>query len=238
MKKQQGFAALEAMLIIVVLAAIGFTGWYVWHNSQQTAKQNQASVTKRTTVSQTTGLKLSSSPTFYDCMDAYSAHQSGVPPYSSSDPSHYNWDSKTKICTMNGKSYNLTTTFTDDNIRNTKGMHFTASEAAYLRVIGEKNFKLCSDPADIYGTIDMYGESGGKYLYYGVACDSGHREVAVLQDSDWKVVYSGQDIIACNTITKYDIPHSLFNADNAYGSTAQCFTGSEGTGKAVDLSSL
>lgn len=32
---QKGFAALETILIIIILAIIGFTGWYVWHSSEQ-----------------------------------------------------------------------------------------------------------------------------------------------------------------------------------------------------------
>jgi len=36
--KSQGFAVLEAALIIVVIGIIGFTGWYVWHARQDTNK--------------------------------------------------------------------------------------------------------------------------------------------------------------------------------------------------------
>ena len=32
---QKGFAAVEAILIAVVIALIGFVGWYVWHSNQQ-----------------------------------------------------------------------------------------------------------------------------------------------------------------------------------------------------------
>jgi hypothetical protein len=36
MKKQQGFAVLGALLIIVIIAAIVGTGWYVWNSKQET----------------------------------------------------------------------------------------------------------------------------------------------------------------------------------------------------------
>lgn len=42
---QQGFAVLEVILIIVILAILGFTGWYVMHSKQQT----DATLTKSTT---------------------------------------------------------------------------------------------------------------------------------------------------------------------------------------------
>jgi predicted negative regulator of RcsB-dependent stress response len=38
MKKQdqQGFAAIEAVLVVVVLGILGFTGWFVWNTKQNT----------------------------------------------------------------------------------------------------------------------------------------------------------------------------------------------------------
>lgn len=37
MKKQQsGFSVIEGLLILVILAILGFTGWYVYHSSNQT----------------------------------------------------------------------------------------------------------------------------------------------------------------------------------------------------------
>jgi hypothetical protein len=248
-EKQSGFAVLEPVLIIVVLAVIGFTGWYVSHNSQKTAKQAKV---ETLTQSHTTGLKLSSSPTFYDCMDQVSAHDSEGDPSSSTASSKYHFDRNTGDCTMNGQTFAYPTKYSDDMIQvqnsthtgytNAKNIRLTTSETAYLRSLGKDNIRTCNLPANgiysTYLTLNFYGESKGKYLYYGIGCDSGHREVAVMQDSKWKVVYSAQDIIACDTITKYDIPHSLFNEDNADGSTAQCFQGQGAAAKAVDLSSL
>ncbi len=37
-KKQNGFSAIEAVLILVIVAMIGFTGWYVWHAKQSADK--------------------------------------------------------------------------------------------------------------------------------------------------------------------------------------------------------
>jgi len=36
--KQQGFAVLEALLILIVLGILGFTGWFVYHSKQATDK--------------------------------------------------------------------------------------------------------------------------------------------------------------------------------------------------------
>ncbi|HET9850615.1 MAG TPA: hypothetical protein VFP35_03265 [Candidatus Saccharimonadales bacterium] len=38
MKRQSGFAALEALLILIIIAIIGGTGYYVWHSKNQTDK--------------------------------------------------------------------------------------------------------------------------------------------------------------------------------------------------------
>ena len=49
-KTQKGFAALEAILIIVILVIIGGTGYYVWHSKQQTDKTlSQAEKTSQIT---------------------------------------------------------------------------------------------------------------------------------------------------------------------------------------------
>jgi hypothetical protein len=44
MKKsnQSGFAAIEAVLILVVVAILGFTGWFVWHAKQNADKSLNA----------------------------------------------------------------------------------------------------------------------------------------------------------------------------------------------------
>lgn len=52
-QRQQGFAVLEAVLILVVIAIISGTGWYVWHSRQETSKaldssQNASDSTPKT----------------------------------------------------------------------------------------------------------------------------------------------------------------------------------------------
>jgi hypothetical protein len=37
-KTQNGFAVIESLLILVIVAIIGGTGWFVWHSKQQTDK--------------------------------------------------------------------------------------------------------------------------------------------------------------------------------------------------------
>jgi hypothetical protein len=40
--ESQGFAAIETILILVVLGILGFTGWFVWHAKQNTDKSLDA----------------------------------------------------------------------------------------------------------------------------------------------------------------------------------------------------
>ena len=57
-KHQQGFAAVEAILIVIVLGIIGFTGWFVYHSKQSTDKTlNQASTTTQTAGQKKSSLK-------------------------------------------------------------------------------------------------------------------------------------------------------------------------------------
>jgi hypothetical protein len=47
-KTQHGFAVLESLLILVIIAIIGGTGYYVWHSKQQTDKSlNDASTSSQ-----------------------------------------------------------------------------------------------------------------------------------------------------------------------------------------------
>ncbi|HET8708795.1 MAG TPA: hypothetical protein VFL85_00785 [Candidatus Saccharimonadales bacterium] len=219
---QKGFAVIESIIILIIVVAIAGAGYYVYQHRQKPdqAASNQSAQTKKT-AKVDNGLNQSTSPTFYDCLDTYNKHitfgADGLT--KAAQPKVYNFNDKTGVCTMQGKTYAFPTAFTDDDIRNTAGMKFTAKEADYLRRVGTKNFKNClsgvaPDQHDMLPVIDMYGEAGGKFLYYGVGCDSGHREIAVLQNGDWKVVSSGQMGVDCKTITQYNIPHSMFTRED------------------------
>ncbi len=47
-RSQKGFALLEGLLIIVVLAAVGFGGWWVWHRHHTVANANVTTSTAPT----------------------------------------------------------------------------------------------------------------------------------------------------------------------------------------------
>jgi len=57
-KEQAGFSAIETILVIVIVGAIGFVGWYVYHS-----KQNSDAVlnTASTVSASTTGKKATTS---------------------------------------------------------------------------------------------------------------------------------------------------------------------------------
>jgi len=44
-QKQQGFSAVEALLILVVIGILGFTGWYVYHARQPSDKDYSSATT-------------------------------------------------------------------------------------------------------------------------------------------------------------------------------------------------
>ncbi len=41
MKKQKGFAIIEVLLVLVLVAVIGFGGWYIWHSHHDTKVKYQ-----------------------------------------------------------------------------------------------------------------------------------------------------------------------------------------------------
>jgi hypothetical protein len=55
MKNQDGFSAVEAVLLLVIAAIIGLTGWYVWSNRAKTS--NDKSTSTATPAKQTTAKK-------------------------------------------------------------------------------------------------------------------------------------------------------------------------------------
>lgn len=50
--RQDGFTIVEALLILIVIGIIGFTGWFVWHGKRATYKDLKASGTDQTVASQ------------------------------------------------------------------------------------------------------------------------------------------------------------------------------------------
>ncbi|HEX5448017.1 MAG TPA: hypothetical protein VFW90_02335 [Candidatus Saccharimonadales bacterium] len=50
-KTQKGFAALEGLLILIIIAIIGGTGWYVWHSKNQTDNTLDRAASQETTAS-------------------------------------------------------------------------------------------------------------------------------------------------------------------------------------------
>lgn len=55
-KNEKGFGAVEALLVLVIVAVLGFVGWYVWHNraTNTAPTTTSASASKVTTYSRTT----------------------------------------------------------------------------------------------------------------------------------------------------------------------------------------
>jgi hypothetical protein len=43
---EKGFSAVEAIIILVIIAALGFGGWYVWHSKQDKSKDASTSTAK------------------------------------------------------------------------------------------------------------------------------------------------------------------------------------------------
>jgi hypothetical protein len=60
-KTQKGFALVEGLLILLILAVIGFGGYYVWHSQRQTDK----SLTQANQVSQSTKTSSKASRTYF-----------------------------------------------------------------------------------------------------------------------------------------------------------------------------
>ncbi|HEX3081711.1 MAG TPA: hypothetical protein VHQ86_00485 [Candidatus Saccharimonadia bacterium] len=58
MKKQQGFAAFEVVLVLVIVGVIGFTAWNYWsnHSSQVATESATAQVTPAPQITSTTDL--------------------------------------------------------------------------------------------------------------------------------------------------------------------------------------
>jgi len=73
--RQQGFAALEALLVVIIVGLLGFTGWFVWHAKNNTdtslnnASNSQPGITKKTPAKSTKTDNVTATWTTYTVKD-------------------------------------------------------------------------------------------------------------------------------------------------------------------------
>lgn len=210
MKDQKGFGLVESLLITLVLAVVGFGGYYVWHSKNQT-KASSASKTN----SQST--KLNTINNYYDCWDKKGATDS------SSDNN----------CTIDGVTYVLPTNYTANMIRGYSKVPYDA--LPLVEQIAQKTFSDCSTGSNpLPSEIQIYDVINDKFLYVGVACDGGHRELLYKDSTNkWQEIDLGQMGLSCSIADKYKVPAELLlNAGN--DEKAICYNSDGTTSKLSD----
>jgi hypothetical protein len=75
---QSGFAALQIVLITVIIGIIGFTGWYVWHAKQNADKSLDSNSSTAPTYTQKANDKSDASQTAQDVSQSLAIQEWGV----------------------------------------------------------------------------------------------------------------------------------------------------------------
>ena len=211
---QSGFAAVEAVLIFVVLAVLATCGYLFMQSRHSTALTKSASanspITSSSTTEKDTTFDMSLADTYYSCIDSVN---------DSNGKFGGSIDTKTGDCRFNntgGAVYKRPTSYSDDMLIGVKGFQFTASEVSEVRAIGKNLFRDCGGEA----RVQVFGEADGKYLSLGTQCGDGSNETLVLQGSTWKILKEGSVGISCKDITTYHIPANvlLHEGDHCAGS--------------------
>jgi len=198
--KQSGFAAVETILVVVILAILGGTGWYVWH-SKQAADKSLSQSSASNLASKTPVKKAIAVTDFISCKKAVGSRMLYATPVTciSSTGVYYTWvPQKIVSGATNTTVVETTLSKTPATLQKaavsygkTKGCVNTQGQ--FLREGG-----IIDDPLTwlVTDTAASVGMCSARTLFTDV-------------NSVWQVVGSSQGNYDCDTLQKYKIPSTL-----------------------------
>lgn len=199
---KNGFAALETLLILVIVALIGGTGWYVWHSKQQADKTLNAAQSENTSAFKSTTVK-----SFADCQKAAgSTVQQSYP----------------EVCvTKSGQRF---TQSTSDQSQTPYTTTYSKVPAALQKVILAEITKDVPSCVKDGQLLDANGQADDPRVDYApsgaaatdIGCDGGSWGLFAKDSSgDWKFLEKTQMAFDCSVLTQYKVAKQLLllNAD-------------------------
>jgi hypothetical protein len=197
--KKNGFAAIETILIVVVLGILGFAGYFVWH-----AKQDADKSLTNAAISQPVPNRAPRAPDFGDCITATGSKLELTFPE--------------KCVTKEGKSFTDTETTDKTVIFTTYSRLPDSFKFVYIKHASSED-RMCvnSDGLPINEAGKPYEQLAwyitDKFISVG-ECNSA--SIYAMYNGAWTFVDMNQGYSPCKALEKYDVPATLLKrgADN------------------------
>lgn len=171
-KTQKGFAVLESLLILVIIAIIGGTGYYVWHSKAQTDKNlDNASNSSQSLVTQNTKSKSNKAAVPATATKYLTIKEWGIRiPYNGEDTFSYHIDpsnpglasiisadlSKNYDCTASGAGMIIQFAPSDGSSPSGDGptvKEYEAQHPGTYKIIGDNYYLITHDQSSCSGSV-------------------------------------------------------------------------------------
>jgi hypothetical protein len=192
MKNQQGFSAVEALLILIIAGLVGFTGWFVL-SAKSTASKSLATSAN---VSDQQVAKSDTVNDFYSCWRVVGSVSQSVP----------------SICIYSGKSYQSPAKFDRNQILSIskvpaaiQGPVVTAAQAEFEKCTGSG---LPARQAEV-----MLAQT--NFVDISLGCGSVYHQYFGAEHNIWTDLGTSQTGLSCENVDKYQIGlSSVVNPDH------------------------
>lgn len=188
-----GFTVIEGSLIVVILAIIGGTGYYVWHSKQQADNVYNSASQSQKNVALVPIIK-----TFAECQKASGSKIQETFP---------------EVCVTNGGK-----SFTNDAQIALNTMVSKLPKALQQAILAQtkKDAPACVKDNQ---TVDYNGKPVDNSATYepsgfaitGIGCDGGAAHLFIYQSGSWKDVGVTQSGWSCEVVDKYKVPSSVIS---------------------------
>ncbi len=181
---QQGFSAVEAIIIIVVIAILGLAGWFVWHSQ----KKDTASSTQTTTNS-TNDNATNSSVTDTRLV----IKEWGVAVTVPADLKNASYEVKDDIATMNSDAQKAVTNCSEVNVQTAWGIkRFAAGKVTAADGSAMTDAQASANPAFIH-----IGDSFYQRVYPTAGCESASDQMKAIDAAYAASFKTLEDISSC-----------------------------------------
>jgi hypothetical protein len=217
--RQKGFSVFEVLALLLGVVLVIGVGWYVLAHKRSASPQKAATTTGTSQISAVkviTPGKITTVADFYDCVDMVGKYNPGTPP----------------TCEYQAKTYTRPANFTAAEVRNLDKVSTSAQQ--YLLSLAKSNFDLCRNnpvTTSLASGVTIFSYIDDSFIYIGVSCDGGYRQVLVNQGGTWVATSHSQASFACDEVDKYKIPKALLQESDS-PSSGECAT-ADGKSRAI-----
>ncbi len=202
----RGFSAVEAVLILVIVGILGFTGWFVWH-AQQSADKTLNSADK---TAQSTTPKVDSVKSFADCKKAAGSKIQETYPETcvTKDGKRFTGTPKLIDYGPTGVNIQKASDITKLTSADQTFKDFILSMVKQSLADNQQN----TDPntaCEYTYTVNVSKIYAQAYATGGVSVCGGYAALWAKVDGSWKQIAGTQEGFTCDVLMKYKVPSVL-----------------------------